>query len=162
MAITLAVAVGAGIMVTSSSAETIERAVSAGARAGVLHTEPDWPEQARALSPDSAGFDLILDPVGRWTESVRALRAGGRLVVLGANAAETAAMDIRSFYFGQFDLLGTTMGSPSDFAHLLDMIDRHQVRPPVIDREFPLDRAAEAHEYLQNGRSFGKCVLTHI
>jgi NADPH:quinone reductase-like Zn-dependent oxidoreductase len=161
MASALAVAAGASITVTSSSADTIERAVSAGARGGVLHNEPGWPEHARAMSPNNAGFDLVLDPVGRWSESVRALRPGGRLVVLGANAAQTAQMDVRSFYFGQFDLLGTTMGSSRDFAGLLDMIDRCSVRAPVIDREFPLDRAAEAHEYLERGRSFGKCVLTH-
>ena len=161
MAISLAVAAGAAITVTSSSSETIERAVSAGARGGVLHSETEWPERARAMSPNKAGFDLVLDPVGRWSESVRALRPGGRLVVLGANAAETAPLDIRSFYFGQFDLLGTTMGSSRDFAGLLNMIDRCSVRPPVIDREFPLDRAAEAHQHLERGRTFGKCVLTH-
>jgi NADPH:quinone reductase-like Zn-dependent oxidoreductase len=160
MAIALAVAAGAAITVTSSSLETIQRAVSEGAHGGVLHGEPDWPEQARTLSPGGAGFDLILDPVGRWTESVRALRPGGRLVVLGANAAQTAAMDIRSFYFGQFDLLGTTMGSPRDFAALLKMIDQCSVRPPVIDRVFPLDQAAAAHAHLERGRAFGKCVLT--
>jgi NADPH:quinone reductase-like Zn-dependent oxidoreductase len=161
MAISLAVAAGAAITVTSSSSDTIERAVSAGARGGVLHSETEWPEHARAMSPNKAGFDLVLDPVGRWSESVRALRPGGRLVVLGANAAETAPMDIRSFYFGQFDLLGTTMGSSRDFAGLLNMIDRRSVQPPVIDREFPLDRAAEAHQHLERGRTFGKCVLTH-
>jgi NADPH:quinone reductase-like Zn-dependent oxidoreductase len=160
MAISLAVAAGAAITVTSSSSDTIERAVSAGARGGVLHSETEWPEHARATSPNKAGFDLVLDPVGRWSESVRALRPGGRLVVLGANAAETAPMDIRSFYFGQFDLLGTTMGSSRDFAGLLNMIDRCSVRPPVIDREFPLDRAAKAHQHLEHGRTFGKCVLT--
>jgi zinc-binding alcohol dehydrogenase/oxidoreductase len=161
MAISLAVATGAAITVTSSSSDTIERAVSAGARGGVLHSEMGWPEHARAMSPNAAGFDLVLDPVGRWSESVRALRPGGRLVVLGANAAETAPMDIRSFYFGQFDLLGTTMGSSRDLAGLLNLIDRCSVRPPVIDREFPLDRAAEAHQHLERGRTFGKCVLTH-
>jgi NADPH:quinone reductase-like Zn-dependent oxidoreductase len=161
MAIALAVAAGTAITVTSSSQDTIEHAVSAGAQGGVLHSHADWPDQARAMSPDNAGFDLVLDPVGRWSESVRALRPGGRLVVLGANAAQTAAMDVRSFYFGQFDLLGTTMGSSRDFAGLLDMMDRCAVRPPVIDREFPLDKAAQAHEYLESGRTFGKCVLTH-
>ena len=160
MAISLAVAAGAGIMVTSSSPATIERAVEAGARGGVSHAEPDWPDRAREMSPGGAGFDLVLDPVGRWEESLGALRPGGRLVVLGANAAQTAAMDIRSFYFGQFDLLGTTMGSSKDFAGLLNMMDRCGVRAPVIDRAFPLDRAAQAHEYLENGRTFGKCVLT--
>jgi zinc-binding alcohol dehydrogenase/oxidoreductase len=161
MAIAFAGAAGASITVTSSTLDTIAHAVSCGARGGVLHSESDWPHQARALSPDNAGFDLILDPVGRWSESVRALRPGGRLVVLGANAAQTAAMDVRSFYFGQFDLLGTTMGSSTDFAGMLSMIDRNGVRPPTIDRIFPLDKAAEAHEYLENGRTFGKCVLAH-
>jgi len=161
MAIALAVAAEAAVTVTSSSATTIEHAVSAGAHGGVLHTEADWPAHARALSPDNAGFDLILDPVGRWTESLRALRPGGRIVVLGSNAAQTAKIDIRAFYFGQFDLLGTTMGSRRDFTGLLNMMDRYAVRPPVIDREFPLDQAAQAHEYLEAGRRFGKCVLTH-
>jgi NADPH:quinone reductase-like Zn-dependent oxidoreductase len=161
MAVALAVAARVGITVTSSSPDTIERAVSAGALGGVLHNETGWPERAREMSPNNAGFDLVLDPVGRWSESVRALRPGGRLVVLGANAAETAEMDIRSFYFGQFDLLGTTMGSGRDFAGLLNMIDRCSVRAPVIDSEFPLDRAAEAHEHLERARTFGKCVLKH-
>jgi zinc-binding alcohol dehydrogenase/oxidoreductase len=161
MAVALAVATGASITVTSSSPETIERAVGAGACGGVLHNEAGWPEHAREMSPHKAGFDLVLDPVGRWSESVRTLRPGGRLVVLGANAAQTAPMDVRSFYFGQFDLLGTTMGSSRDFAGLLNMIDRCSVRPPVIDSEFPLDRAAEAHEHLESGRTFGKCVLRH-
>jgi zinc-binding alcohol dehydrogenase/oxidoreductase len=161
MAVALAVAAGAGITVTSASPDTIERAVSAGARGGVLHNETGWPERAREMSPNNAGFDLVLDPVGRWSESVRALRPGGRLVVLGANVAETAEMDIRSFYFGQFDLRGTTMGSSRDFAGLLNMIDRCSVRAPVIDSEFPLDRAAEAHEHLERGHTFGKCVLKH-
>jgi NADPH:quinone reductase-like Zn-dependent oxidoreductase len=161
MAIALAVAVGANITVTSSSRATIERAVEAGASGGVLHTESDWYRQARALSPHNAGFDLVLDPVGRWAESVRALRPGGRLVVLGANAAQQAEMDVRSFYFGQFDLLGTTMGSGRDFTGLLNMMERETVRPPVIDRKFPLERAADAHEYLETGRTFGKCVLVH-
>src|ERR1700677_5040452 len=61
MAIALAVAAGASITVTSSSADTVERAVAAGARGGVLHSEPGWPEHARAMSPDNAGFDLVLD-----------------------------------------------------------------------------------------------------
>nr|WP_273735579.1 zinc-binding dehydrogenase [Mycolicibacterium septicum] len=159
MAIQLATGVGASIAVTSGSADKITRAVAEGAQAGVMHTDPDWPALARELSPGGTGFDLVLDPVGRWPESVRTLRPGGRLVVLGANASETAAMEVRQFYFGQFDLLGTTMGSPRDFAGLLALIDTHHIAPPAIDRTFPLDRAAEAHRHLETARTFGKCVL---
>ena len=145
----------------SSSPDKIARAVAEGATDGVLHTDTDWPEQARALSPSGAGFDVVLDPVGRWSESVRALRPGGRLVVLGANAAETAAMDVRRFYFGQYDLLGTTMGNTRDFAGLVGLLAEHRIPPPAIDRVFGLDDAAAAHEYLESSMGFGKTVLEH-
>jgi NADPH:quinone reductase-like Zn-dependent oxidoreductase len=161
MAVQLASHLGASIIVTSSSPEKIARAVTEGAKDGVLHSDPDWPEQARALSPSGAGFDLVLDPVGRWPESVRALRPGGRLVVLGANAAQSATMDVRKFYFGQYDLLGTTMGSTRDFAGLLSLLAECRIPPPVIDRVFPLDDAARAHEYLEIANGFGKTVLEH-
>jgi zinc-binding alcohol dehydrogenase/oxidoreductase len=160
-AVQLVVAVGATIVVTSSSPNKICRAVAEGAKGGVPHDEPDWPERARELSPSGAGFDLVLDPVGRWPEAVRTLRPGGRLIVLGANAAETAPMDVRSFYFGQYDLLGTTMGNVRDFAALLKLITEYDVAPPHIDRCFPLDDAASAHEYLETARNYGKCVLEH-
>lgn len=161
MAVQLASHIGVSIMVTSSSEEKITRAVSEGATAGVLHTDPDWPEQARALSPSAAGFDLVLDPVGRWPESVRALRPGGRLVVLGANASDHAAMDVRGFYFGQYDLLGTTMGNTGDFAGLLRLLSERRIPPPVIDRVFRLDDAAQAHKHLETSSGFGKTVLEH-
>jgi NADPH:quinone reductase-like Zn-dependent oxidoreductase len=161
-AVQLAAGSGASIVVTSSSPDKIALAIGAGARDGVLHNDPDWPERARELCPSSAGYDLVLDPVGRWTESVRALRPGGRLVVLGANAGETAPMNVRQFYFGQYDLLGTTMGNTRDFAGLLNLITEYRIPPPHIDRAFPLDQAAAAHEYLETDRNFGKCVLEHL
>lgn len=161
MAVQLASHAGASVAVTSSSPDKIARAVTEGAKGGVLHSDPDWPEQARTLSAGGVGFDLVLDPVGRWPESVRALRPGGRLVVLGANVAEQAQMDVRKFYFGQYDLLGTTMGSTRDFAGLLKLLAEHRVPPPVIDRVFPLDEAASAHEYLESTTGFGKTVLEH-
>ncbi|WP_280424512.1 quinone oxidoreductase family protein [Nocardia carnea] len=159
MALALATALGARAYVTASSPEKLARARAAGACGGVLHSGDDWPEQVRALSPDGAGFDVALDPVGLWHRSVRALRPGGRMVVLGANVAEYATMDIRAFYFGQYSLLGTTMGGPGDFRGLLDLVAGGAVAPPPIARTFPLAEAAEAHRRLEAGGEFGKIVL---
>ena len=156
-AVGMAAAMGARVCVTSSSDAKITAARELGAVGGVRYDDPGWPEAARELA---GGFDLVLDSVGTWAESIRALRPGGRLVVLGASRAEEVRLDVRQFYFGQYDLLGTTLGSPRDFAGLLRLLDEFDVPPPVIDRAFPLDRAAEAHAYLEAGSGFGKTVLT--
>lgn len=157
----LASAIGANVFVTASSEEKLARARERGARDGVLHSgehDQTWPEEARALVKD--GFDLVLDPVGRWREAIRSLRPGGRLVVLGSNAAEKAELAIRPYYFGQFDLLGTTMGSPRDFRGLLDLLGSARVPPPVLDSTYALDQAHLAHERLESGAAFGKVTLS--
>jgi zinc-binding alcohol dehydrogenase/oxidoreductase len=161
MAVSLAAAVGCTVMVTSSSSDKIARTRELGASGGVLYDDPDWPRAARELTAGGHGFDVVLDSVGTWQSSVQALRPGGRLVVLGASRGERATLDVRPFFFGQYDLLGTTMGSPRDFAGLLRLLDEYDVLPPVIDRTFLLDEAAAAHSYLESGAGFGKVVLEH-
>lgn len=160
MALALARALGANVYVTASSAVKLDSARESGAVDGVLHTDSSWPERASALLPGGRGFDVVLDPVGLWQLSTRALRPGGRLVVLGANVAKEAAMDVRAFFFGQYSLLGTTMGGPADFRGLLDLVAGGEVVPPRIAASFPLADAADAHRLLESGKAIGKIVLT--
>ncbi|WP_063016553.1 quinone oxidoreductase family protein [Nocardia nova] len=159
MALSLATALGAQTFVTASSEEKLARARNSGAAGGVLHTGDDWPNEAKALSPDGNGFDVILDPVGLWDRSVEALRPGGRVVVLGANVAEHVTMDVRRFFFGQYSLLGTTMGGPGDFRGLLNLVATGAVAAPTIAATYSLDDAAQAHRHLEAGNAIGKIVL---
>lgn len=126
-ALKLARALGAEVTVTGSTEEKIQLATEAGASGGVLHHADNWPEQAKRLSPRREGFDVVLDPVGLWEKSLGALRPGGRLVTLGANVADQAQLSIRPFYFGQYSLLGTTMGGLQDFAGLLELTNAQNV-----------------------------------
>ena len=158
-AISLASAAAADVIITSSSTDKIDIARKIGARDGVLYSDPNWVEDARALSPSGQGYDLILDSVGTWSDALLALRPGGRLVVLGASRATRAELDVRSYYFGQYDLLGTTMGSTRDYQDLVAFMKSHSVPPPLINRVFPLDEAASAHEFLESGQGVGKVVL---
>lgn len=160
MALSLATAIGADTFMTGSTEAKLDRARAAGAAGGVLHSDSAWPDKVKAMSPGGAGFDVVLDPVGLWGQSVRALRSGGRLVVLGANVAEHVPMDVRSFYFGQFSLLGTTMGGPADFRGLLDLVATGRVAPPIIAEVHPLSAAALAHQHLESGNRFGKIILS--
>jgi NADPH:quinone reductase-like Zn-dependent oxidoreductase len=159
MAVSLAAAAGARVFVTSASEAKIAAARELGAAGGVDHGQPGWTTEAREMSPRGAGFDVVLDSVGRWAESVACLRPGGRCVVLGASAAQQAVLDVRPFYFGQYELIGTTMGSPADMRGLLSFLAGHSVPPPVIDRALPLDAAADAHQRLESAEGFGKIVL---
>ncbi|MFI7167330.1 zinc-binding alcohol dehydrogenase family protein [Rhodococcus erythropolis] len=161
MAVMLAAAVGANVTVTSSSPDKIAQAQELGAANGVLYTDPEWPTAARQLSPDGQGFDLVLDSVGNWERSIAALRPGGRLVVLGASRSELATLDVRTFYFGQYELIGTTMGSPHDFAGLLQLLEAESVPPVPVSAVFPLAEAAAAHKHLEGGSGFGKVVLSY-
>jgi NADPH:quinone reductase-like Zn-dependent oxidoreductase len=159
MAVSLAAAAGARVVVTSASDAKIEAARDLGAAGGVDHGRDGWTGRAREMTSQGAGFDLVLDSAGRWAESVACLRPGGRCVVLGASAGEQAILDVRPFYFGQYELIGTTMGSPADMAGLLSFLAAHAVRPPAIDRAFPLGHAAAAHQRLESAEGFGKVVL---
>ena len=157
-AVSLAAQAGARVLVTSSSREKIDRARSLGAEAGVDYTAGDWAEEVRSLAGGD-GVDVVIDSVGStWNDSVRCLRQGGRCVVFGATGGEKVELDIRPFYLSWKSLLGTTMGSPREFAALLDALERGSWRP-VIDSVRPLAEAASAHARMEAGDHFGKLVL---
>jgi NADPH:quinone reductase-like Zn-dependent oxidoreductase len=157
-ALHIARAAGARVIVTSSSDQKIARAVELGAAGGVNYTREDWVAEARAMAAPR-GIDLVIDSVGAtWPDSVAALRPGGRLVAFGGTGGRSAELQVRAITFGQIDLLGTTMGSPRDFAQLLAAVET-QSWEPVIDSVRPLSEAAAAHAREEAGEHFGKLVL---
>lgn len=160
IAVGLAAIAGARVLVTSSSDEKIALARSLGAAGGALYTEAEWPAEIRELSGGD-GVDVVIDSVGStWPDSLAALRPGGRLVTFGATGSARAEVDVRRFYFAQHTILGTTMGSPRDFASLLSMLDEAPGWRPAIDSIRPLDRADEAHAAMERRGHTGKLVLS--
>jgi zinc-binding alcohol dehydrogenase/oxidoreductase len=153
IAIALAKMAGARVLCTSSSVAKLERAAELGAAGGVLYTDPDWPRQLEQA-------DLVVDSVGAtWPDSLSILKPGGRVVAFGATGGDQATVDVRPFYFGQFSLLGTTMGSPRDFAGLLALIAQHPGWRPSVEAVLSLDDAVAAHERMERREHFGKLVL---
>jgi NADPH:quinone reductase-like Zn-dependent oxidoreductase len=160
VAISLAHAAGARVLVTTSSASKLAHARSLGAHDGVLYTEPDWPGAIRDRT-GGYGVELVIDSVGStWPQALQTLRGGGRLVTFGATGSASTEVDIRRLYFGQQTILGTTMGSPRDFAALLRSLQDAPSWRPLVDRVVPLDRAAEAHAAMERREHTGKLVLS--
>ena len=156
-ALHIARAAGARVIVTSSSDEKLARAAELGAGAGVNYTEDGWVDEVKTLS--DGGVDVVVDSVGStWADSVNCLRPGGRLVVFGGTGGGKVELMVRPVTAPQVSILGTTMGSPRDFAGLLAAVE-HQTWVPVIDSVRPLAEAADAHAREEAGEHFGKLVL---
>jgi zinc-binding alcohol dehydrogenase/oxidoreductase len=156
-AVSLGVETGARVLVTSSSEEKIDRARALGAEGGVLYTREGWVEEVRELTGGS-GADVVLDSVGStWPDSLRSLRRGGRLVVMGGTGGAQVELDVRYAYLNWLSILGTTMGSPRQFGAFLEILQSGSWQP-VIDSVRPLAEAETAYELLQ-GDHFGKLVL---
>jgi zinc-binding alcohol dehydrogenase/oxidoreductase len=153
-AVQIAAALGAQVMVTTSSEEKLRAAVELGAEGGVVRQDR-WTEELRR----HGSFDLVLDSSGAdWDQLLPALRRGGRLVALGRTAGDTASIDLHQLFWGQLDIRGTSMGSPQDFVALLDHVASSSWRP-VVHEAVPLDMVAAAYRSVEKMGHTGKVVL---
>jgi NADPH:quinone reductase-like Zn-dependent oxidoreductase len=158
-ALHIARSAGCRVIVTSSSREKLDRARELGAAGGVDYTTGDWPAAVRELT--GGGVDVVVDSVGStWADSIACLRPGGRVVAFGGTGGGKVELTVRPVTLGQLSLLGTTMGSPRDFAGLLASVE-HSSWTPVIDSVRPLAEAAGAHAREEAGDHFGKLVLSN-
>lgn len=157
LALQFAVAAGAEVWVTSSSADKIARAVTLGAKGGFDYNAAGW---AKAAAECPGPFDIIVDSAGgNGFDSLIDLAApGGRLVFFGATRDNPPGLAMRKVFFRQLSLLGTTMGSPADWAAMVAFVTRHWLKP-VVSEVFPLDAAAAAFALMENGGQFGKIVV---
>lgn len=147
---------GAKVIVTSRSAGKQEKAKKLGADI-VLDTNSDWKKQLEGET-----IDLVVDSVGGETfkRSLQILKKGGRMVTFGSTTEDHIQFNLREFFYGQYKLFGSTMGSRVELKELLQHIEEYNMQP-VVDRVFSLSEAEEAMNYLQNGHQFGK-VAIHI
>jgi NADPH:quinone reductase-like Zn-dependent oxidoreductase len=160
-AIQIAKKAGARVLVTSSSDEKLERAKELGADILVNYkTNPDWDKEV-FLKTGKRGVDVVFESVGAqtWLKSIRALRKGGRMVVIGATTGPRPTEEIGYIFWKQIDILGSTMSNQREFREVMKLIFRGELKP-IIDSVFTLDQAREAHTRLEKGEQFGKIVMT--
>jgi zinc-binding alcohol dehydrogenase/oxidoreductase len=156
-AIQIAAAAGARVVAVTGSDAKAAEAIALGASATVNRTDADLAGQLRAATDGRA--DLAVDPTGTlWSVFVDNLRAAGRLVVVGKMAASVASLDVQSVYWKQVDVLGSSMGSPQDFAALLAQVTTCRWAPRV-DTVYPLTAIDSAYARLDAADRVGKVVL---
>ena len=146
------------------------------ARAGglkVLATSRDEAKRARALEIGAhevfesgarlpVKVDAVMETVGRatWSHSIRSLRPGGAIVISGTTSGPNLDdAELTRIFFLQLKVIGSTMGTTSELASLVNLMDATGVRP-LIDRELPMDQARDGFAAMAEGDLFGKIVFT--
>jgi zinc-binding alcohol dehydrogenase/oxidoreductase len=156
-ALQIAAHLGARVLVTSGSEAKLARAREMGAAGGANYRTQDWAREIAAQS--KGGPDVVIDSVGGETfaKCVEILKAGGRIASYGATTGPVKDFVLRNLFWKQATAVGTTMGSPREFAAMLKLYD--QGLRPVVDKVFPLADTVAAHRRMEEAGQFGKIVL---
>lgn len=148
--ILLARAAGLHVTVTSRDEDKLARAEELGAHLAVGSGDR-LPHKV----------DAVMESVGdaTWKHSLRALRAGGRVVVVGATSGPNPPADLNRVFYRQLEIVGSTMGTKQELERLVAMLDATGVRP-LIDDTYAMTDARDAVARMIDGDLFGKLVLT--
>ncbi len=147
------------------------------ARAGglrVLATSRDEGKRAKALELGAhdvfesgarlpVKVDAVMETVGRatWSHSIRALRPGGKIVISGTTSGPNLDdAELTRIFFLQLSVIGSTMGSSTELASLVSLLDASGARP-LIDRTIPMADARDGFAAMAEGDVFGKICFTN-
>ena len=159
-ALAIAKALGARVLVTSSSDAKLERARELGADATVNHASGDVKAAVKEAT-GGRGADVVVDTVGEatWRTSLDVAATGGRITVCGATSGPNPPAALHRVWWKQLTILGSTMGTGEDFAGAYELVASGRALP-VVDEVLPLEEIRAAHERLEAGEQLGKIVLT--
>ncbi|MFG1708457.1 NAD(P)H-quinone oxidoreductase [Nonomuraea sp. M3C6] len=161
-AVQLAKALGSYVIATVGSEAKAQRVRELGADEVVNYREEDFADKVKA--------DVILDIMGAkyLAGNVRALRTGGRLVIIGLQGGRKAEIDLGAMLAKRVTVHATTLRSrPVDEKGVIvrsvvdnvwPLVGAGAVRP-VVYAEVPMSEAAEAHRMLDSGEHVGKILL---
>jgi NADPH:quinone reductase-like Zn-dependent oxidoreductase len=152
--------IGAQVIITSSSDEKLERARELGAAHLINYkTTLDWEKRAREIT-GGAGVDHIVEVggAGTFAKSLRAIRIGGHISLLGNLSGNVADVSLTSILMQNVRVQGLLVGNREMFEAMNRAIELHKMRP-VIDRAFDFEAAVEAFKYMESGAHFGKICI---
>jgi putative PIG3 family NAD(P)H quinone oxidoreductase len=168
-AVQIAAALGARVIGTTRS-ETKRKALEQfGPHPWLVVLEGRFADQVKQATA-GRGADVVLELVGGAyvPESLASCAPRGRLVLVGLTGGASASLDLGLVLRQRLEIHGTVLRSrPLEEKIEAALLLERRLLPlfslgrlsPVIDREFPLEQAAEAHRYLATNASVGKVLL---
>jgi NADPH:quinone reductase-like Zn-dependent oxidoreductase len=160
-AVQLAHAMGARVISTSSSDEKLARIRDLGADEVINYrSTPDWDKAVFDLT-GGRGVDHVIEVggTGTLTRSIKSVRVGGHIALIGALDMAGEFNPIPVFMKG-LRMQGIFVGSREMFEQMNAFISEHELRP-VIDRTFEFDQLPDALAYMNSGSHFGKIAIRY-
>ncbi len=166
-AIQMGKAAGARVIATARGADKAKTALAMGADIAIDASAEDFGEAVAA----AGGCDVILDMVGGggyFEKNLECLNYRGRLVYIASQGGGTIEVPVWRIMIKQLVITGSTLRprAPDEKARITSEVERvvwpwveQGLVKAVVDKTFPLARAAEAHTYLEGGAHVGKIVL---
>jgi NADPH:quinone reductase len=166
---TLQVAKGLGATtIAVVSTDDKERVAREAGADHVVRSAGAWKDEAKEIT-GGAGVDVVIDPVGgdRFTDSLRSLRAGGRVVVVGFTGGSIPEVRVNRLLLNNTEVVGAgwgagVLGSPDRVVEIgaaVDELIAAGAVAPLVGARFPLERAGEALQLLEGRGATGKVVL---
>ncbi|MDO8881491.1 MAG: NAD(P)H-quinone oxidoreductase [Pseudotabrizicola sp.] len=165
-AIQIARSLGARVFTTAGTDDKARACEALGAERAFNYKTEDWATEVKA----AGGADLILDMVGGpyLPRNIRTLADDGRLVQIAFLQGPKIELNFAEMMMRRLTITGSTLRPQSDAAkariarevetHVWPMIAAGHFAP-VMDSEFPLEQAADAHTRMESSGHTGKIVL---
>ena len=151
---------GARVIVTSSSDEKLERVKALGADLGINYrTEPDWGKRAKELTR-GVGVDHVIELGGAetLTQSLRAVRPGGQISLIGILSGSAASLNITPILMQNVRIQGVLVGPRSTLEEMNRALSLSGLRP-VVDSVFEFTEVRAALDHMVTGCHLGKIVV---
>ncbi len=158
-ALQIAAHAGAEVYATASSEAKLRYAEEIGADHAINYEAENFADEIRART-GKRGVDVVVDHVGEatWSDSLRSLATGGRLVTCGATTGGRPETHVQRLFWNQLSVLGSTMATPGEADDALSLVWDGTFDVRIRDI-LPMSETARAHELLENREGFGKVVV---
>jgi len=166
---------GDTLLVQGASTATGQASVDIGRALGakvVATSRPEKLDKVRALGAEALAYgdpkvreveaNVVFDPVGAdtFSDSVEALAQDGTVVIPGAVGNPIVSFNIWTLLSkrGRIQGIGSRPPNRETIERLIALAGEGKLKP-VVDRELPLERAADAHRAIEARETFGKVIL---
>jgi NADPH:quinone reductase-like Zn-dependent oxidoreductase len=167
-AVQLAKLAGATVIAAAGSKEKADRLRELGADDVILYTEEDfvkaiyarYGKPGRRRNGPQGGVDVVVNFTGgdTWTQSLRVLRVGGRVLTCGATAGYDPKEDLRFIWTFELQILGSNGWERQDLHRLLELVQTKKLKV-LVNKQWPLEQGAQALASLEDRNVFGKVLV---